>query len=68
MKTYQLEETSIGGDSNPLNRRYIVDGKRVTREQFDAIRRNPRVRQECFSNSNQGGVWHFYSIAREVSA
>ena len=42
MKTYDLSETSIAGDNNPLNTVYKVNGKRVSRAEFDAIKRSPK--------------------------
>ena len=42
--------------------RYFANGKRVTREEHDAIKR-AAIRQDCFSNSNKGGVMRFYSVA-----
>ncbi len=72
MKTsHNLEQFNIGGAGcrDEHSERYLVDGKRVTREAFDAIKRDPSRRLECLSNSNQGGVMHFYSVSRlaEVS-
>lgn len=68
MNSIQLEQFNIGGiaSRDPHSERYLADGKRVTREQFDAIRHDPRRRLECLSNANQGGVVHFYSISRLI--
>lgn len=68
MNSIQLEQFNLGGlaSRDPHSERYIADGKRITREQFEAIKRDPRRRLECLSNANQGGVMHFYSISRPI--
>ena len=64
MKTFNLENYNIGGpgSQDAHSERYLANGKRVTREQYNEIKR-VAVRHDCFSNSNQGGVMHFYSVA-----
>ena len=58
------ENYHIGGlaGRDAHGERYIANGKRVTREEYDAIKR-AAVRQDCFSNSSKAGVMHFYSVA-----
>lgn len=41
MKIFNLSEVDdSGGSRNPDNYRYFINGKRVTRAEFDAIKRN----------------------------
>lgn len=61
-KSYDLEQSSAAGDTNPLNTKYKANGKRVTREEFDAIRR-AAVRHDTFTQGNVNGVRTFYSVA-----
>lgn len=61
-KSYDLEQSAAAGDTNPLNTKYKANGKRVTREQFDAIRA-AAVRHDTFTQANVNGVRTFYSVA-----
>lgn len=64
MKSIDLKQISTPG----LNCcKFFADGKRVTREQFDDIKRRA-VRLECLSNASVGGVQTFYSMARLVAS
>jgi len=63
LKSYDLEQSAPAGDTNPLNTRYKANGKRVTREEFDAIR-TAAVRHDCFQTSNVAGRVTHYSVAR----
>lgn len=60
LKSIDLLESSDGihGAS-----KYFANEKRVSHEQFQAIKASA-VRLECFSNSQVNGVWNFYSVAR----
>lgn len=65
MNTIELTQTSNAGDRNPLNQRYTANGKRVSREEFDDIKRRA-IRLECFSNASVNGRETFYCTARVV--
>lgn len=56
MKSIELRETED---------RYYADGKRITREAFQAIKNEAisRGRLECLSNARVNGVYTFYSVA-----
>jgi hypothetical protein len=60
LQSIDLREESQGIHGAP---RYFADNRKVTREQFQAIK-NSAVRLECLSNSQVNGVWNFYSVAR----
>lgn len=63
MKLIELKETEAAGNRDPLNRRHYADGKRISREQFDAIKRGARS-LDSFSNASVNGVQTFYCTAR----
>ncbi len=59
MKTFDLKETSSG--IHGTDRRYFVNGKRVSEQEFRAIKQGARL--ECFSNAQVNGQWNFYCTA-----
>lgn len=61
-KLFNLSQASAAGDTNPLNTVYKANGKRVSRDVFDAIKR-AAIRHDCFSQGNVNGVRTFYSVA-----
>lgn len=67
-RSIDLEERYRSGLSGPAT--YHIDGKRVDRAEFDAIKRQAYQapnRLECLSNARVNGAWTFYSVARLVS-
>jgi hypothetical protein len=60
-----LREVAIGGIGSPETRYYAND-KRVSREEFRAIKDGSTL--ECMSNANVNGVTTFYSVARKAVA
>jgi hypothetical protein len=64
MKSIQLSETDNAiGYTDPLDRRYFADGKRITREEFDRIKREA-VTLDCINTYQVNGLRHFDSCAR----
>lgn len=62
LKFYNLEQSAPAGDTNPLNTRYKANSKRVSRVEFDTIKR-AAVRHDSFSTVNVNGVVTHYSVA-----
>jgi hypothetical protein len=60
MKSIQLTEKHAGGLH--LGIKYYADSKRISREEFQDIK-NRAARLENMSNSQQNGVWVFYTTA-----
>lgn len=58
MKTHELTETANAGETNPLNTVYKIDGKRVSRAEFDGIKRDPRF--------TLGNFWQSKDCGRET--
>ena len=61
---YDLKETRPnGGDDS--TRRFWINGKRATREEFQAIKNRAYSsgRLECMSTSQALGIYTFYSTA-----
>lgn len=65
---HELCESGPAGERDPRNLRFTVDGKRVSREAFDEIKRDPRVRLDTFYTTRNGGnVSHYCTATQEVS-
>ena len=63
-RSFDLAESAACGETRPENTRFTVNGKRVNRAEFDAIKRAPGVQLSCLSNAQSGGVRTFYTVAR----
>jgi len=63
MKQIQLSETDNAiGFTDPLDRRYFADSKRITREAFDLIKIQA-IKLDCINTYQINGIRHFDSIA-----
>lgn len=62
LKSYDLKQSAPAGDTNPANTHFSANGRRITRVEFDTIKR-AAVRHDSFSTVNVNGVVTHYSVA-----
>ncbi len=63
VRVVELRETEAAGNRDPLNRRHFADGKRITREAFEDMKR-AALSVDTFYNTRDGGNVSFYCSVR----
>ena len=60
MKRIELKTVENAGNTDPLNRRYYIDGRKTTHQKYDACRATA-LKHDCFHTVSVNGVTTNYS-------